>query len=181
MPVSTILVVDDTPEVLDLTVSILEEAGHAVLRCSGAREALAVLKDGHAIDLLLTDIVMPGEIDGFELARQAQVTRPAMPVAYLSGEVQTQPDGHEVLGPILRKPYRRADLVQEVQKLLAAAEDARLLQVVALELMQRYPDAFERVNRAEESDCIKGDELSAQAWHDISEAIAAIHKPDPEG
>src|SRR5436190_87028 len=131
MPVPAILVVDDAPEVLDLTTSVLEEAGHAVLRCSGSLEALAVLHDGHAIDLLLTDIVMSGDIDGFELARQARVLRPSLPVAYLSGDVRIAPDRPDhVFGPILRKPYRRDDLVREIENLLAPAEDARLVQVV---------------------------------------------------
>jgi CheY-like chemotaxis protein len=176
MPVATILVVDDTPEVLDITAKALEEAGYTVLRCSGSGEALAVLNDGHAIDLLLTDIAMPGGIDGFELARQARLRRPLLPVAYVTGFIQKRPDGDAVFGPILRKPYRLRDLARHVEDLLVPTEDARLVQSVAMEMMQRYGDAADRAKEAEEIDRDKGDELSAQAWHDIAEAIQMIQK-----
>src|SRR4051795_10190768 len=113
MPDATILVVDDTAEVLDLTSSVLEEAGYGVLRCGGSREALAILSDGHDIDLLLTDITMPGGIDGFELARQARALRPSLPIAYITGFAHPLPeDAHCVFGPILRKPYRRQDFTR---------------------------------------------------------------------
>src|ERR1051326_8514995 len=104
MPIATILVVDDTPEVLDSTAAIVEAAGYATLRCCGSHEALAVLHDGRAIDLLLTDITMPGGADGFELARQARAVRPLLPIAYVTGGFvpRTCPDGSELLGPILR-------------------------------------------------------------------------------
>jgi CheY-like chemotaxis protein len=84
MPVSTILVVDDATEILELTSSVLEEAGYAVLRCAGSRKALAVVNDGRAIDFLQTDITMPS-INGFELARAARAVRPSLAVAYLTG------------------------------------------------------------------------------------------------
>jgi CheY-like chemotaxis protein len=124
-PLATILVVDDTAEVLEVTASILEDAGYAALRCRGSREALAVLKDGPAIDLLLTDVTMPGEIDGFELAREVRVMRPMLPIAYITGYFHLQPnDMGELLGPILRKPYRRDDLTRQIKGLLAGSEDA---------------------------------------------------------
>ena len=125
MPLANILIVDDTAEVLEVTASILEDAGYAVLRCRDSREALAVLQDGHAIDLLLTDITMPGEIDGFELAREARVTRPLLPIAYVTGYFPPRPeDMSGLLGPVLRKPYRRDDLTRQIKGLLAGSEDA---------------------------------------------------------
>jgi CheY-like chemotaxis protein len=175
MPDATILVVDDTAEVLDLTSSVLEEAGYGVLRCGGSREALAILSDGHDIDLLLTDIMMPGGIDGFELARQARAVRPSLSVAYLTGYAQTPlEDARRIFGPILRKPYLRQDLARQIDDLLAPIEDARTVQTVALEMITRYTDALARAKEAEEIDQAKGDELSARAWHDVAEAIAAL-------
>jgi CheY-like chemotaxis protein len=175
MPLATILVVDDTAEVLELTSSILEDAGYAVLRCDGSQQALAILKDGHAVDLLLTDIMMPGEVDGFALAREARATRPSLPIAYITSYAHTPPNSTgEVFGPILRKPYRRDDLTEQIQELLQDVEDARLLRAVALEMMHRHADALERATEAAELDCAKGDKLSAQAWRDIAETIAVL-------
>jgi CheY-like chemotaxis protein len=175
MPLASILVVDDTAEVLELTSSILEDAGYAVLRCDSSQQALAILKDGHAVDLLLTDIMMPGEVDGFALAREARVTRPLLPIAYITGYAGTLPNGtKELLGPILRKPYRRDDLTRQMQELLQDGEDARLLQAVALEMMNRHADALELATEAAELDHAKGDELSARAWRDIAQTIAVL-------
>jgi CheY-like chemotaxis protein len=176
---ATILVVDDTAEVLELTASVLEEAGYAVLQCAGSGAALPVLRNGQAIDLLLTDISMPGGLNGFELAQQARVARPSLPVAYLTGQAHTAPHGAgEESSPVLRKPYRRHDLVRLIDGLLAAAEDARLVQEVALEMTQRHGDARARAHEAEEIDRAKGDELSAKAWHDIAKALDLL-QPEP--
>ena len=84
MAAPTILVVDDTADVLELTSFLLENAGYVVLRSDNSPDALAVLRDGHDIDLLLTDITMP-EMDGLELARQARAIRPSLPVLYMTG------------------------------------------------------------------------------------------------
>src|SRR3954469_11188454 len=160
MPDATILVVDDTAEVLDLTSSVLEEAGYGVLRCGGSREAMAILSDGHDIDLLLTDIMMPGGIDGFELARRAREVRPSLSVAYITGYAQTLPeDARDVFGPILRKPYHRQDFARQIDDLLGPIEDAHMVQAVALEMTTCYTDALSRAKEAEEIDQEKGDEL----------------------
>ena len=146
-----------------------------MLRCDGSRQALAVLKDGHTIDLLLTDIVMPGELDGFELAQEARTIRPSLLIAYVSGNFHSPPNGTaEVWGPILRKPYRPDGFTQQIQELLQDGEDGRLLRAVALEMMHRHADALERAIEAAELDHAKGDELSAQAWQDIAETITAL-------
>ena len=177
MALATILVVDDTADVLELTASVLEEAGYAVLWCGGSGAALPILRDGQAIDLLLTDIAMPGGLNGFELARQARTARPLLPVAYLTGQAHTARHGAgEVFGPILRKPYRRHDLVRQIEALLAPAEDGSLVQGVALEMMQRHGDARDRAKEAEEIDRAKGDEFSAEVWHEIAEVIHVLQQ-----
>src|SRR5436309_2075069 len=85
MPGATILVVDDSPEILQQTTSALEEAGYAVVQSGGGQHAMALLGGGQMIDLLLTDVRMPGGIDGFELARRAHALHPSLFVVYLTG------------------------------------------------------------------------------------------------
>lgn len=178
MAAGTILVVDDTAEILELTSSSLEDAGYAVLRCGDAGEALAVLNDGHAVDLMLTDVTMPG-INGFELARQARVARPALIIAYLTGYAAAPSDiAGELLGPILRKPNRRDDLEQQIEQLLAPGEDARLLRAVAYEMNKRHPDALQRAREAAEIEAAKGDAFSGQAWRDIAATIEMLRAKD---
>ena len=174
MTTATILVVDDITEVLELTSILLESAGYHVLRCANTRDALAVLRDGHDVDLLLTDITMP-EMDGFELARQARASRPSLPIIYLTGYSNLLTEGTvEIFGPILRKPYHRDDLTRQIEELLTKAEDADLVRVVAMELLQRDPNAFENAKEAEELALAQGDLLSAEAWRDIAAAITVL-------
>jgi CheY-like chemotaxis protein len=178
MQPATILVVDDAADILALTSTVLEDAGYAVLRCDGSQQALAVLADGHDIDLLLTDILMPG-IDGFELARRARAARPLLPIAYLTGHAHLADGNGAALGPIINKPCRPAGLAREVEELLAPGEDARLVRAVALDMLRRDRDALANAQEAEQIDRAKGDRLSAEAWHDIAAAIAVLAE-DPE-
>jgi CheY-like chemotaxis protein len=171
---ATILVVDETAEDREITAAGLREAGYGVISCAGSREALGVLNNGHSLDLLVTDIAMP-EMHGFELACRARSLRPSLLVAYLSGHARSLPDWTgEVFGPILRKPHRGDGLVRQIEDLLAPGEDARLVRATALEMTDRFADAFERATEGEELANQQGDDLSAQAWHDIAEAIATL-------
>ena len=175
----TILIVDDAADVLELTAATLETAGYSVVRRDGGRAALAVLSDGHAIDLLLTDIAMP-EMDGLELARQARALRPSLPIAYLTGEyAQVALDAsRHILGPILRKPFRVAELLRQIGEILEAAEDTRIVTAVALEMFEQSPDALDRAIEEEKIARLSGDALSAAAWHDIAEAISRLRLRD---
>jgi CheY-like chemotaxis protein len=174
MVCASILVVDDLPELLELTSSILEGEGYEVLRCKGDAEALTIVNDGHAVDLLLTDVRMPGEIDGFELARRARLVRPALLVAYLTGYVSIRTDvARETFGPILRKPYRPRELLQQIETLIAQAEDAKLVRSVASEMIGPHANALDRATEAAELARASGDELSADEWRDIAGEVAA--------
>ena len=174
MPKPTILVVDDTADLLEMTSVLLENAGYVVVRCANGRDALTALKDGYDIDLLLTDITMP-EMDGFELARQARVARPTLPVVYATGYSELLTEGtSELFGPILRKPYHGDELTRQIEDLLAPPEDAVLVRVVALEMLQRDPNALRKATEAAEVAQAKGDLLSAEAWRDIAAAIAML-------
>jgi two-component system cell cycle response regulator CpdR len=114
----TILIADDNLDLRDMIVATLAEAGYAILAAADGYEAVRVLADNW-VDLLIADIKMPG-MDGFELARQATVIRQNIRVIYLSGYSpdSVQSDG-PTYGPVLQKPMRMADLLDEVKRQLA--------------------------------------------------------------
>jgi CheY-like chemotaxis protein len=112
----TILLADDEPDLREVVVTVLAEGGYTVLTASNGYEAVRLLADNW-VNLLITDIRMPG-IDGFELARQAKVMRPQLHVIYLTG-YPTEGEKQPIYGPILQKPLRMRDLVDEVTRQLA--------------------------------------------------------------
>src|SRR5690242_4330355 len=90
------------------------------MEASNGSEALAVLQERPDIHLLFTDVVMPGGIDGFELAHRAKQIRPDLRVVYTTGFVKDLPWGQHGIGygPMLPKPYRVAALGSILDKLL---------------------------------------------------------------
>ncbi len=112
----TILVVDDDEDVLNLARASLEDQGYNVLHAPNAAEGLRILK-GAKVDLLFTDIVMPGEMDGFELAEQARQACPGLRVLYTSGFLKELPRrGKPAEGAMLPKPWRLAHLDEAVKR-----------------------------------------------------------------
>src|SRR5438034_995073 len=79
-----ILIVDDEPAVLEALADTLAEDGHTVLSAGGGREALAVLDGGERVDLVITDLGMPG-MTGWEVARALRTRQPDLPVGLISG------------------------------------------------------------------------------------------------
>ncbi len=118
----SIMVVDDETGIRDLLVEWLGDEGYLVHAAANPASALAVLDRVPDIALLVTDVVMPGGLNGFDLARRAQVRRPALKVLYISAYsmaeavAQARPAGE----PVLRKPFRHEQLVTEVRRTLAA-------------------------------------------------------------
>jgi CheY-like chemotaxis protein len=114
---TTVLVVDDEPEVLEIASEILEDSGYRVVQAAGPARALDLLEHEPAIALLFTDVIMPG-MNGFELARRARAMRPSLRVLYTSGYMRDVPaaDGSERL---LKKPWRATQLEDEVRSALA--------------------------------------------------------------
>lgn len=102
-----ILVVDDDPDVRAVTTELLQAEGHEVLSAGSAREALRHLADHRDIALLFTDVVLPGGMDGFDLAEQAKRTHPAICVLYTSGYLK---DEGVWEGTLLPKPWTENDL-----------------------------------------------------------------------
>lgn len=112
-----ILVAEDDPDVREVTVSILEEGGYAVVAAVTAEAALLYLVDHDDISLLLTDIRMPGPIDGWALAQRATACRPGLRVIYMTG-FGTVPV-RAGYGPLLPKPWTARQLLECVRRVLS--------------------------------------------------------------
>jgi PAS domain S-box-containing protein len=117
----TILVVEDEPALRELTCVLLQEAGYTVLDSSGVENAIAIAKDSHrAIDLLLTDIVMP-RLDGRELANQLVALRPNLRILYMSGYTDDVIVHRGLLKQatvLVQKPFTKATLLRKVRETL---------------------------------------------------------------
>jgi PAS domain S-box-containing protein len=117
-----ILAVEDDERVRKLTVTRLSQLGYTVLAAASGADALEMLKS-NAVDLLFTDVVMPGGMSGYELRQQVRSLYPQMPVLLTSGYAeelagnQVKPDADL---KILRKPYRMADLASAIDDALKA-------------------------------------------------------------
>jgi CheY-like chemotaxis protein len=111
---STILVVDDDPAILEYAGGVLEECGYAVLTALNAATALVMLRNNEQIDLLFTDLVMPGS-DGIELARRAGEEVPGLKVLFTTGYSNDPAPG----GRLLKKPYRPHQLAGAIAAALA--------------------------------------------------------------
>jgi PAS domain S-box-containing protein len=117
-----ILVVEDDPEVLDVTVEILRGFGWEVLTAPDGPSALSVLRRDADIDVLFSDIVMPRGMNGLELARQARRLRPELRVLLASGYpasvlASDHGAGEEGEFPFLSKPYRSSELANKLRAL----------------------------------------------------------------
>jgi len=115
---ATILVVDDDPLIAMSTVEMLEDLGHTAIEANSAAEALTILKDGQAIDLMLTDQAMPG-MTGLELAEIAHKERPKMPILLATGYADLP--ASQIKLPRLSKPYLQSELQEEINRLLSGA------------------------------------------------------------
>lgn len=114
----TVLVVEDDPDVRNVTVSRVVELGHRVLEAENAKAALDVLGRGERIDLLFTDIAMPGGMNGLELARRALQLRPGIRVLFVSGYTSSTHSEGGAPGEFLQKPYRPEDLGRALHRAL---------------------------------------------------------------
>ena len=114
-----VLVVEDDPIILETTVENLQDLGYATLSALDAAEAIALLSSDAQIDLMFSDVVMPGGMNGVELAERAKQLRPGMPVALTSGYSAATVDGLPPGIPLLPKPYLRADLARTLAGLVA--------------------------------------------------------------
>lgn len=114
-----ILVVEDAPASLTVAQRILVSLGYSVKLAKDAAEAMACIDAGEQFDLLFTDIVMPGEMNGIQLARVVKQRQPTIKILLASGFSQTTADDVETLGAsYITKPYRKLNLAKYVRNLL---------------------------------------------------------------
>jgi CheY-like chemotaxis protein len=108
----TILVVEDNSVLRRILCRQLTGANYRVLEADSGKSALEMIQHGEAFDLLLTDIVMPGGMNGHELARLASVLRPELKIVLTSGFSDVRNGGASMSTTLrfLRKPYSREDL-----------------------------------------------------------------------
>jgi PAS domain S-box-containing protein len=118
---ATILVVEDDADVRDMVTELLSHLGYSILVATNGAEALAVLRRENGVDLLFTDIVMPADISGVELARRARNLRPNLKVLLSSGHAGDEIKSHLLRGrfSFISKPYRTAALAAKLEEVLA--------------------------------------------------------------
>jgi PAS domain S-box-containing protein len=118
---ATVLVVEDEAAVRQITADLLSDLGHRVLVAGDGVEALAVLSKEPKVDLLISDVVMPGGIDGAALATMARQSRPELRVLLVTGYgFGSGGEGSGSAGfEVLRKPYRPSQLSAKVEEVLA--------------------------------------------------------------
>ncbi len=113
----TVLIVEDNAHVRDMATAMVASLGYRALSAADAKEALRILREAPRVDLLISDVVMSGGIDGFELARRAHAGYPDLPVLLVSGYPRGAVAGADDF-PILRKPYRREELAHRIRAAL---------------------------------------------------------------
>ena len=119
----TILVVEDDRLVRDYVLAQLHSLGYVTLQAANAAEALAIVAAGKPFDLLFTDVIMPGKMNGRQLADELMKTRPDLKVVYTSGYTENAIIHHGRLDSgvmLLAKPYRKSDLARIIRKALQA-------------------------------------------------------------
>jgi len=118
-PVS-VLLVEDEVLISNLVADWLSERGFAVHEVTTGDAALRYLESGEPVDLLFTDVDLPGKIDGAELAQRARAQRPELPIVYASGRYGVSDLGALVPRSIfLAKPYHRDDICTLLERLTA--------------------------------------------------------------
>ncbi len=116
---ATVLVVEDEPLVRMMVCELLDDAGYRVEEAESGDEADALIAAGLHPDILLTDIRMPGTLDGFDLIRRTVARLPRVKTIAMSGYTGVSGDAR-IADRFLSKPFRPTELQREVAELLAA-------------------------------------------------------------
>jgi CheY-like chemotaxis protein len=122
-----ILVVDDHEATLDLLCSILRSAGFSVSGASSGAEGLVRIAEDPTIGLLITDIIMPGRLDGWRLAESSKALRADLRIIYITANSKLVPTPAQGpgLGPLVPKPCAPAQLIAGVQRALGRSPGPR--------------------------------------------------------
>jgi PAS domain S-box-containing protein len=116
-----VLVVEDDPNVLETAVVNLASLGYRTVVARSGREALDILHGNEPVDLLFTDVVLPGGLNGVQVAREAASIRPGLRVLLTTGYIGLSDSGAGQIDerlPMLLKPYRRPDLAKKLEEVL---------------------------------------------------------------
>jgi CheY-like chemotaxis protein len=119
----TILIVEDDDLVRTFVVGQIQSLGYVTLSAVNADEALVVINSAQTVDLLFTDMIMPGSMNGRELADEALRRRPSLKVLFTSGYTENTVIHYGRLDAgvlLLAKPYRKADLARMIRSALEA-------------------------------------------------------------
>jgi PAS domain S-box-containing protein len=160
----TILVVEDDRTVQSTAIEMLSELGYTVLTADDAEQALAVLRSGVHVDLLFTDVVMPGSLRSPDMVRQVVALFPHLKVLFTSGYTQNAVVHGGRLDPgveLLAKPYSQEDLSFKIRQVLGPADEASEPSDVSLAA-------------ADESSHPGGDALSILVVDDDEESLEAV-------
>ncbi|WP_162937649.1 PAS domain S-box protein [Indioceanicola profundi] len=179
----TILVVEDDEDVRETAVALLTELGYRVLRAKDAASALGVIESGLPIDLLFTDVVMPGPLRSPDLARKARQRLPNIAVLFTSGYTENAIVHGGRLDPgveLLAKPYSREGLARKVRHVLANQEQRNQAGAKALTAPRPNPTKVIsprplKVLLVEDDDLIRAStcELLADLGHEVADAPSA--------
>jgi CheY-like chemotaxis protein len=118
-------VVEDHPDVRRVTAARLRVLGYEPVEAEGAREAVAFLESGERVDLVFSDVVMPGGLSGHELARLVRKRWPTIPVLLTSGYAPQTADDDGGDWELLAKPYQQEALAAALEKALAIGTQSR--------------------------------------------------------
>ena len=118
----TILVVDDEPQLVEVATIYLGDLGYRVLQATDTKQAMAFLQDSEKIDLLFSDIIMPGSMDGFDLSDAAVRLRPEIKVLLVSGytpeDSGISKEAKKLSDQRLAKPYSKTELARRIRLVL---------------------------------------------------------------
>jgi CheY-like chemotaxis protein len=122
-PGGTVLIVEDDARVAEVSATLIQQIGYSSLVVANAREALDVLASGKDIVLVFSDIVMPGNKDGIQLARAVREQHPGIPILLTSGYARMAEAAAGEF-PLLRKPYELSALSRAVHNAIHPAATA---------------------------------------------------------
>jgi len=117
---ATVLLVEDDAGVAEFALGMLQDAGYKVRTAANAADALKVLREGGHIDLVFSDIMMPGGMNGAELARVVRGEFPAIFILLTTGYAEAAAQASREF-PLIRKPYGREVLLEKVGEILGEA------------------------------------------------------------
>lgn len=120
----TVLVIDDEPTVRMLVTEVLQELGYDAIEAGDGASGLKVLRSGTRIDLLITDVGLPGGMNGRQVADAARLIRPELKVLFITGYAENAAIGHGHLAPgmhVLTKPFAMQTLANRIRELIGGA------------------------------------------------------------